>query len=85
MIDWDKILKPKPKSKKSKINQSARLEMFNDQSYAHYEDRRYGNEVYVKHWNGNTRRWQVGRYSLDAFARYKQWPLAEVEALPDYS
>ena len=36
-----------------------------------YTEKQIGDKVYVKQWNGSTKRWQVAEYTLESFARYK--------------
>lgn len=45
------------------------LGMF-DQDKDHYEEKRVGNDVYIKMFNGTTQRWQVARYSKKSYQRY---------------
>lgn len=36
-----------------------------------YTEKQVGDKVYVKQWNGSTKRWQVAEYTLQSFERYK--------------
>jgi hypothetical protein len=62
-----------------KLKQEARrqrqkelLLLFN-QPEDYYEEKEIKDKVYVKQYNGNTKKWQVAEYSLDSFRRYKMW------------
>ncbi len=55
--------------KKLKL-QEEKLAQF-EQEYDHYEEKDMGGEIWVKNWNGSTKRWQVSVYSPASFKRYK--------------
>ncbi len=60
------------KLKKLQIQQD-RLKEFSHQEQDHYEERKVGNEWYIKSWNGGTNRWQVSVYSEQSYRRYKSY------------
>ena len=51
--------------------QENRLSQFNQET-DHYEEKDMGGEIWVKMWNGGTKRWQVGIFSPESFKRYKK-------------
>ena len=61
----------------SKNKQLKRLERQNgllqefSQEEDHYEEKKIGENWYVKNWNGGTKRWQVAIYSNASFRKYK--------------
>ena len=52
--------------------QENRLSQF-DQEFDHYEEKDMGGEIWVKMWNGGTKRWQVAIFSPEKFKKYKQY------------
>ncbi|MDD5068994.1 MAG: hypothetical protein PHN89_05380 [Candidatus Pacebacteria bacterium] len=38
-----------------------------------YQEKKIGNEWYIKRWNGDVGRWEVAIYSQESYARYKQF------------
>jgi len=62
------------KSKKSKKlkEQEDRLSQF-DQEIDHYEEKDMGGEIWIKMWNGGTKRWQVAIFSQESFEKYKSF------------
>lgn len=38
-----------------------------------YEEKRVGDQVYVKMWNGDAEVWQVAVFSMESFKRYKTY------------
>lgn len=39
----------------------------------HYEEKKIGNEWFIKSWNGGTGRWQVAVYPEQSYRRYKSY------------
>lgn len=59
-------------SKKKKLERRKRQEeLLKNFDGDFYQEKKIGNEWFVKHYNGNTDRWQVAVYSQDSFQRYK--------------
>lgn len=63
----------KSKQLKRLLKQLELLHEFDHQKQDCYEERKIGNEWYVKQWNGGTKRWQVAIFSEDSFRRYKSF------------
>ncbi len=42
-----------------------------------YQEKKVGDEWYVKSWNGGTKRWQVSIYSQESFDRYSAFKRAK--------
>lgn len=61
------------KKKRMREIQEQRLKMFAYQKEDHYEEKKVGNEWYIKSWNGGTQRWQVSVYSEVSYRRYKSY------------
>lgn len=60
--------------KQNRINrQNGLLQEFSHQEKDYYEERKIGNEWYIKSWNGGTHRWQVSIYSEQSYSRYKSY------------
>ena len=63
----------------SKLKQQKRLErqlgllQEFSQEQDHYEEKKIGDNWYIKSWNGGTKRWQVAIYSPDSYRRYKSY------------
>jgi len=45
----------------------------------HYEEKKIGNEWYIKMWNGGTKKWQVAVFSEMAYKNYKKFSSARKE------
>lgn len=61
----------KPKQLKRLQIQQERLHEFDHQELDHYEEKRIGNEWFIKNFNGGTGEWQVSVYSPESYKRYK--------------
>lgn len=61
------------KQKMRRLRQEGLLHEFDHQVVDHYEERKVGNDWYVKSWNGGTNLWQVAIYSESSFRRYKSF------------
>jgi hypothetical protein len=61
--------------KRKKI-QEERLNMFEGDWY---QEKLIAGYWYVKHWNGNLKKWQVGQYSPESFQRYKGFAQSEFQ------
>jgi hypothetical protein len=44
-----------------------------------YQEKKVGNQVYVKSWNGGTKRWQVAVFEESKFKNYKAFAEARKE------
>ncbi len=53
--------------------QLERLKHFSHQPIDYYEEKKVGNDWYVKNYNGGTDQWQVSVYSPESFRKYKQF------------
>ena len=58
--------------------QNERLALFN-QEEDHYEEKKVGNEYFIKMWNGTTKKWQVSVYSNSSYNNYKAFGKAREE------
>lgn len=61
--------------KRKKI-QEERLKLF-DGDY--YQEKFVAGYWYIKNWNGNSKKWQVGKYSQESFQRYKGYQQSEFQ------
>lgn len=50
-----------------------------EQEEDHYEEKKIGNEWYIKMWNGGTNKWQVAIFNEISFKKYKAFDRAEEE------
>lgn len=66
------MAKGQAKKLKRLKEQEDRLSQF-DQEHDHYEEKDMGGEIWVKMWNGGTKRWQVAIFSPKKFKRYKSY------------
>lgn len=60
-------------SKKKNNKHIDRLQEFNHQEQDHYEERKIGDEWYIKRWNGGSKEWQVAVYSEKSYRAYKTY------------
>jgi len=60
------------KRKARREEQERRLKEF-IQDFEHYEERRIGDKIWVKHWNGGTNLWQVAIFTEQSFRKYKNY------------
>jgi len=65
-------MKGQAKKLKRLKEQQDRLAQF-DQEVDHYEEKDMGGEIWVKMWNGGTKRWQVAIFSPESFKKYKAY------------
>lgn len=56
---------------KKKDKQAVRLALFDNSTG--YDEKQIGSQVFVKHFNGTTGKWQVAVYSEESFKRYKEY------------
>ncbi len=56
-----------------KERREQRLALFSDQKEDHYEEKKIGDEWFVKSYNGGTKFWQVAVYSEQSFRNYKSF------------
>ena len=67
-------------SKTAKLKRQARqLELLKNFEGDFYQEKKVGNEWYVKMWNGGTKRWQVAVFNEYNFLKYKSFARATKE------
>jgi predicted RNA-binding protein with PUA domain len=71
-------MKGQLKKQKRLERQLELLKNFN-QEEDHYEEKKIGNQWYVKSFNGGTKRWQVSIFEEGAFGNYKAFSHARKE------
>lgn len=62
-------------SKRKKIPKEEMIKRlaFFDQKIDHYEEKMVDHCWYVKNFNRGTGRWQVGKYSIESYRKYKDY------------
>jgi len=71
-------------SKKKQLERQQRqIELLSHFEGDYYQEKKVGNEVYVKMWNGGTNKWQVAVFTPQSFKKYKSFEMIrdEVEEL----
>lgn len=66
-------------NKKQKRNQR-QLELLKNFDGDFYQEKKIGDEWYIKMWNGGTKRWQVAVYSNLSYKKYKAFDTMKEES-----
>ena len=53
--------------------QKGLLQEFSGQEIECYEEKKIGENYYIKSWNGTNKCWQVSIYKPESYARYKMY------------
>ena len=73
----------KNKQNERRLRQLELLKEFSHQVGDFYEEKRVGDNWYVKQYNGNSDTWQVAIFSNNSFRRYKTYTKATEEELEE--
>lgn len=65
------------KSKQKRLERQIELLKHFDED--HYQEKKVGDNWYVKMWNGNSKKWQVAVFSETSFKKYKAFAQARKE------